>query len=795
MSCKGNEDFRGLVSQVQMSQQDLIHVSDYHIHATSKLLKMDFSDAKKAMEALGCNFWPSAKSQHSPLAVPEIPNDESDLCSIVFQFSHLLAPLFYSERREWSIWLNHLNAGAHRSSIPNQHTQAMYDSLSTYFDTADMLVADAGRQLRHYGFENPKDTHLFQAAVKLNDKVPLLLLRAAVEMKARHADAEPLHLDPTSFLERVEPYQLIDSQEKLGFWGFADCGFVLKAGSNGRGFVSMEGTRYGLCGRPLEKLLPFIQSELKIQIDPMKEFDSVSPVWGRQTSSRLNNAEKEVLCESFEASSFSILDRVRHGTGHSQEDIFSIRTGTLCRIPDAVVWPHVEEDVERLVCMAKKLGWCLIPFGGGTNVTNATRCPAEDVETRAIVSVDMKKMRKILWVNEEDGLAHVEAGITGRELVDELARQGLTMGHEPDSFEFSTLGGWIATKASGMKRSRYGNIEDIVKSVRVIGPTGLQWQGSEDGKRTPGRAAEGFDLCSLVMGSEGCLGIITSAVIRIWPLPEAKEYDSVLLQSFQEGLQFTRSIARLGANIPSSVRLLDNAHFRLGQALQPKESIPDKLVRQIFETTASILGTYDPMSVVCATISYEGTRAEVKAQKKAIRSIAAVHGATMLGSSIGKAGYDLTFMIAYLRDFAMTYHLLGESFETYVPWSKVESLISATKSRISQEHASRLLPGVPFVGCRVTQLYHEGVCLYFYLCFSFDGVENPSKVFSELEKAARAEILNQGGSLSHHHGIGKLRADLLKDRASPSFSDTIRSIKTALDEDNIFGARNGAYSH
>ena len=142
----------------------------------------------------------------------------------------------------------------------------------------------------------------------------------------------------------------------------------------------------------------------------------------------------------------------------------------------------------------------------------------------------------------------------------------------------------------------------------------------------------------------------------------------------------------------------------------------------------------------------------------------------------------------------MTYHLLSESFETFVPWSKVENLIAATKNRISQEHSSRCLPGVPFVGCRVTQLYHEGVCLYFYLCFSFDGVENASQIFSELEKAARCEILKQGGSLSHHHGIGKLRAPLLKERASPAFHKTMDSIKEAVDSDNIFGARNGIFA-
>lgn len=794
MACQQPEDFRDLVCQVQLAQQDLIHVSDYHTHAASVLFDIDFEHAKKAMETLGCNFWPVIKQPSFQLTVPELPRDKSVLCSVVFQFSHLLAPLFYLERRKWSMWLNHLSAKTKRSVKPNQYTQAMYDKLLVNFDAADQLVADAYRQLREHGFDDPNQNHLFQAAAKLNDSVPLLLLHAAVGMQPRLQEA--VDTDAIPLVESLELYHIVESQENLGFWGFADSGFVLRAGSQGEKTVSMKGTRYELCGRPLERLLPFIESEMQVQINPLKEFCAVSPAWGRICkSSRFSESKQKVLSETFVNSSFSTLDRVRHGTGHSLEDIYLIRTGGISRIPDAIVWPQCEEEIEKLVDMAKSFGWCLIPFGGGTNVTNATRCPTEDVEKRPIISVDMKRMRKILWVNEEDGIACVEAGITGRHLVDALACDGLTMGHEPDSIEFSTLGGWIATKASGMKRSRYGNIEDIVKSVRVVGPNGPQWQGSEHGDNTPGRAAEGLDLRSLVLGSEGCLGIITSAVIRIWPLPEVQEYDSVILPTFHEGLQFTRAIARLGANKPASVRLLDNPHLRLGQALRPQEStFLGQFMKRLVQNLAFILGTHDPMSVVCATVSYEGSSAEVKAQKKTIGSIAGNHGGTMLGSSYGKAGYDLTFMIAYLRDFAMTYHLLGESFETFVPWSKVESLIIATKKRISQEHASRLLPGMPFVGCRVTQLYHEGVCLYFYLCFSFDGVENASDVFGELEKAARDEILKRGGSLSHHHGIGKLRADLVKDRSSPSYADTLVSIKKALDEDNIFGARNGAFS-
>ena len=431
-------------------------------------------------------------------------------------------------------------------------------------------------------------------------------------------------------------------------------------------------------------------------------------------------------------------------------------------------------------------------------MTNATRCPSISEEPRPIISVDMKKMSKILSFNAEDGVAHVEAGIVGRDLVEELERRGFTMGHEPDSIEFSTLGGWIATKASGMKRGKYGNIEDIVRAVRMVGSEGLIRKDDKSYRTAgepAGRVAEGLDLRSFAIGSEGCLGIITSAVIRIWPVAEVKQYESVLLPNFEIGVQFIRDVTRLGANIPASVRLLDNDHFRLGQALQPQKSSIGQLITTVgSKVMSAVHGNLAPNNVVCATISFEGSPSEVKSQRSEIKNLAQQYSGLLLGQSVGKAGYDLTFMIAYLRDFALSFNLLGESFETFVPWSKVEELIPSVKERILREHKERHLPGRPFMGCRITQLYHEGACLYFYLCIDIDGVPNGSQVFSELEHAARDEIVKHGGSLSHHHGLGKAKAEFLQDRWSPAFQEVLASTKVGFDKDNIFGARNGAFA-
>jgi alkyldihydroxyacetonephosphate synthase len=201
---------------------------------------------------------------------------------------------------------------------------------------------------------------------------------------------------------------------------------------------------------------------------------------------------------------------------------------------------------------------------------------------------------------------------------------------------------------------------------------------------------------------------------------------------------------------------------------------------------------YDTVALICFV--FEGTKDEVMAQKASLFSALKRFTHQRLGNDFGKSCYDMTFAIAYLRDFALTYGYLGESLETFVPWSRVEELVNRVRQRLVDEHAALLLPGRPFVGCRITQLYHEGVCVYIYVCVSLRGVDEPERTFSRLEQAARSEILDCGGSISHHHGVGKIRLpflDQVDDQASLSLS---RKLKLAVDPTNVFGARNGRYA-
>jgi alkyldihydroxyacetonephosphate synthase len=177
-------------------------------------------------------------------------------------------------------------------------------------------------------------------------------------------------------------------------------------------------------------------------------------------------------------------------------------------------------------------------------------------------------------------------------------------------------------------------------------------------------------------------------------------------------------------------------------------------------------------------------------QESALFRIARKHGGLRAGAENGKRGYELTFAIAYIRDFMMDHYLLAESFETSVSWSQALALCENVKRRIREEHAARGLPGVPFISCRVTQLYDTGVCVYFYFAYYYEGVDRPSEIFAEMERAARAEVLRSGGSLSHHHGIGKLREEFLPEIMSAPMLEWNRRIKRAIDPHNVFGSAN-----
>ena len=578
----------------------------------------------------------------------------------------------------------------------------------------------------------------------------------------------------------LDKFYATKSNKRLHRWGFKDSGFEL----TGEKTVTFSGDRYEVSGTVMPDFIPYIESVLGIDFDKK---DQISPVDKKLIQpSKLSPEFFDHLKSSFDADRYTVDDMERLIHSHGQEtfkDVYKVLYNSIERTVDLVFYPESEDEVKAMVEIAVKFNICLIPYGGGTNVTRALTIPEN--EDRSVVSVDMRRMSKIEWINKEDRRICVQSGITGGELIELLKEEGFTIGHEPDSVELSTVGGWIATNASGMKKNRYGNIEDIVENVNMVSPKGTISQINPIS-----RGSIGFKPQNVLFGSEGNIGIITKAVLKIHQIPKQQKYNSVLFKNWSEGVSFMKALSKTNY-IPASVRLVDNIQFRFGQALKPRTEGLKNLKSKIEKFFVVNIKGFDPDKMCALTIVMEGTSEEVAYQQKNVNKLAKTHKGIIGGPGNGKRGYMLTYAIAYVRDFAAKYQIMGETMETTVPWSKIQDVIDATSEKIVHLHKEHNLPGKPYISYRIPQIYHTGVCIYFMLGMSVKGVKNPEEKFSNIEHSLRGTIIKHGGSISHHHGVGKLRKDFIPDMLSKTSIQQIKEMKQSHDPSNVFGSSNG----
>lgn len=561
-------------------------------------------------------------------------------------------------------------------------------------------------------------------------------------------------------------------------WGFADTNFLFDKKSRE---VSVTGSRYLLSGYPMPYFVPFVEEVTKTSFSEEKRPEKLSPL-----PTPVMPAKTAAAFAAAFSGRFSTEEKDRrmhcHGQTTADEVLKVLYGGVLERYPDAVVFCRKKEEVKKLMRLALQHNVCVVPYGGGTNVTCALVIPAD--EKRPVVMADMRGLDKILHVDAQNMRVVVEAGARGLALEEALNRRGLTLGHEPDSIEFSTVGGWIATNASGMKKNSYGNIEDLVEDFTLVTPAG-EIKASD----VQPRVSTGMNMQKLLFGNEGNLGIITDATLKVFAQPAVKKYESLIFKNFESGVAFLKDL-RGTRTLPSSIRLVDNLQFRFGRALRRKASGFKKIMHAL-EHLVLKLKKFDENKLAAATIVFEGSQEEVDAQKKIIARLAKKHGGMFGGETNGRRGYMLTYAIAYIRDFLADYYIMGETYETTVPWDKIFDVCSAVDKTAADEHAKHKFPGRSYVSARITQIYQTGVCIYFTHGLSYKGVQNPEKKFAAMEQVIRAAVLSNGGSLSHHHGVGKLRARFVSE--SPAAKDALFAVKNSLDPKNIMGIRNNVF--
>lgn len=490
---------------------------------------------------------------------------------------------------------------------------------------------------------------------------------------------------------------------------------------------------------------PFLKESLgltdEVQRAPVAVEDIQLPS-GRlpaETLDALAAAVGEVNCSA------QARDRLTHAYGKSYRDLVRLRAGQIANPPDAVVWPTSDDQIEAVLQLAMRDGFAVIPFGGGTSVVGGLEMP-EGQAARPFISLDLGRMAELLEVDRESLLATAQAGILGPRLEQALQAQGLTLAHYPQSFEFSTLGGWVATRSAGQQSTRYGKIEAMVASVRVVTPRGVL-----ETRPVPA-AAQGPDLNQMAVGSEGTLGVITRVTVKIHELPVRKDYRALVFPSWEAGQRALKAIMQ-GDRRPATLRLSDEAETRA--LFKLRESGPPSRLRQWGQ---SAFGWYlarlrdVELSKACMLImGFEGTAELVDRDRDWCVSLCERERGVSLGHGVADRWYASRFELPYLRDTLLDRGVLVDTLETSGTWTGITALYDAVTSAL--EGAIRADGLKPLVFCHVSHPYTSGASLY----FTFAARQLPGDELAQwarYKRAATEAIVAQGGALSHHHGVG-----------------------------------------
>jgi alkyldihydroxyacetonephosphate synthase len=470
------------------------------------------------------------------------------------------------------------------------------------------------------------------------------------------------------------------------------------------------------------------------------------------------------------AVSTDALDRVVHARGKSLRDLVRHRGGDLGRLPDAVVRPAGEDEVTAVLAAALDADAVLIPFGGGTSISGSLEAAAE--ERRTVISLDLSRLSRVLDVDAASRLARVQAGAFGPDLERQLNGAGWTLGHFPDSFTHSTLGGWIATRSSGMQSDRYGDIGDLTRAVRVVTPSGLLVT------RPVPHTSTGPSVREMVLGSEGRLGVITEATVHVRRLPERRTILGYLFPSWADGLAAMQEIA--GSEAAAAVtRVSDANETRFSFATRKDPSVLDRVKSTALTTYLRRRRGFDVDAMCLSFIGYEGSSRHVADQRKAVGRIAGRHGGLCIGSSPGELYDQKKFDTPYIRDFLLDRGALADVSETAAPWSRLPTLYATVMA--SAQGAFDELGVRGYIMCHLSHSYHAGACLYFTFAFKPAGEGDGLEQYDLVKSAIQQAFIDSGATLSHHHAVGTEHARWLEDDISAPGVAMLQALFSGVD--------------
>ncbi len=448
--------------------------------------------------------------------------------------------------------------------------------------------------------------------------------------------------------------------------------------------------------------------------------------------------------------------RLTHCAGKGYPDLLAMRSGRKLAAPDAVVYPGDAADVRAVLKTCSKQGIAVVPFGGGTSVVGGVT-PLRG-EFDSVIALDLSRMRQLISLDAKSRIGCFAAGLRGPELEHLLRARGYTLGHFPQSFEYSTVGGWVATRSAGQASSGYGRIDEKLLGARLVAPAGDLKLAAR-----PASAA-GPDLRALVAGSEGALGVITEASLEISPAPEVTRYEALMTPSFSAASEALRTLEQEG-HTADVARASDETETEMGLAFAGIEGTRGKLLEGYLRGRGAGSGAL-------VILGWEGASGTIDARRRAALRILKQEGAVGLGAGAGRAWAKRRFSTPYLRDHLLERSVMVETLETSTTWSNLMQLYRGVGDALTA-HA-------PIVGCHISHLYDSGASLYFTFIAQQDR-GNPLGQWQAAKDEACDAIVAHGGTITHHHAIGIDHRRYLKAEDGTAGVSALRAVKKSLD--------------
>ncbi len=462
------------------------------------------------------------------------------------------------------------------------------------------------------------------------------------------------------------------------------------------------------------------------------------------------------------------LDRLNHCAGKSYADCARFWLRTPPATPDWVAYPEHEQSIVDILDWAQGHDVAVVPYGGGSSVCGGVE-PAVGTSFAAVVSLDLERLNRVLEVDTVSRAARIQAGALGPELESQLKGHGLTLRHFPQSFEFSSLGGWIATRAGGHYATQYTHIDDFVEAARLVTPAGVLQT-----RRLPGSGA-GPAPDRLVIGSEGTLGVITEAWLRLQAVPRFRASGSVQFDDYLAGVACVRSLAQSGLN-PSNCRLLDPLEAAFAGAGDGRSTV----LVLAFESADHPLQPW--MTRALELVRDHGGRYDPAAVE---RSMSAA-GIGEHRSGAAGAWRDAFLRMPYWRDPAVGQGVIMDTFETAITWDRFEDFlrnVTLDVGRAVREATGR----EPRLSCRFTHLYPDGPAPYFTLVAraADHSVASALDAWRDIKQAANAAVVTHGGTVTHHHAVGRDHRSGYEREVDPLFRQVLAAAKQVLDPRGI----------